>query len=76
VIGTDTAALAKRAEWLSDQQRASVVAAVDAAQKVAATKAGAAAFETAITDATAVVDQTFGLASAPTSTTTTRGTGS
>ena len=61
VISADTAALADRAEWLSADQRAAVVAAVDAAQSVAAGKAEAAAFESAIADATTAVDQTFGL---------------
>jgi hypothetical protein len=81
VISADTAALAKRAEWLSDAQRTAVVAGVDSAQEVAAAKAPASEFESAIADATTAVEQTFGLAptaspSSTTSTSTSTGSGS
>ncbi len=75
VISTDTAALAKRAEWLSDGQRNAVVASVGAAQKVAAAEAPASEFEAAVAEASAAIDQTFGLASS-TSTSTSTGSGS
>ena len=67
VISTDTAALADRAEWLSDAQRTAVVAAVDAAQRQAAAEVPAADFESAIADAASAVGQTFGLATTATS---------
>ena len=76
VISADTAALANRAEWLSDEQRKAVVASVDAAQEVAAAKAPASEFEAAIADATAAVDQTFGLATSTSSPSTSTGSGS
>lgn len=66
VISADTAALAKRAVWLSDGQRTDVVASIDKAQKVAAAKAPASEFQAAITAATTAIDQTFGLASTST----------
>ena len=69
-ISADTAALAERAVWLSDEQRTAVVGAVDAAQKVAASTAPAPQFEAAIADASAAITQTFGLPSTSTSTTT------
>jgi len=73
VISTDTAALAQRAEWLSDQQRTAVVTAIDQAQQAAAAKVPATEFQGHIDQATATIDETFGL---PTSSTTTTGSGS
>ncbi|MGZ4681742.1 MAG: hypothetical protein ACXWB2_16350 [Acidimicrobiales bacterium] len=73
-IEADTAALARRAEWLSDDQRTAVAAAVARAQVVAEDRASASDFQTAIDDASTAIEQTFGLpVGTPATTPTTQG---
>ena len=60
-IVADTQRLAADAVWLSDGQRAAVVATVDHARTTATDGADAAAFAAAIDQATNAVETTFGL---------------
>jgi len=62
-IVADTQRLASDAVWLSDGQRAAVVAAVDRARTTAIDRADASAFAAAVDQATSSVETTFGLES-------------
>ncbi len=77
IISTDTAALAKRAEWLSDEQRTAVVGAVERGPEGRPPRSRRpTTSQSTITEATTAVEQTFGLASTSGTTSTSTGSGS